>query len=104
MIPRRNAQATRPVDSPLFLDQHFLRIAGLLLAIMGAVQIGSAIQENPTNDEPIHLTAGYVYLTTGEYSMELEHPPLGRMLAALPLLRCRSSTSPRKEPGPNSRH
>ena len=86
MIPRRNAPATRPVDSPLFLDQHFLRIAGLLLAIMAAVQIGSAIQENPTNDEPIHLTAGYVYLTTGEYSMELEHPPLGRMLAALPLL------------------
>jgi len=57
-----------------------------MLVILAATQIGSAVLESPTNDEPIHLTAGYVYLTTGKYSMDLTHPPLGRILAALPLL------------------
>ncbi len=68
------------------LDRYFLPIAALLLAILAAAQIGSALVESPTNDEPAHLTAGYVYLTTGEYKMDLSHPPLARILAALPLL------------------
>jgi len=71
---------------PRLLDRYFVLIAGLLLAMMAGVQVGSAVQESPTNDEPVHLTAGYVYLTTGEYSMDRSHPPLGRILAALPLL------------------
>ena len=68
------------------LDRHFLVIVAVLLAILAAAQIGSAIQDSATNDEAIHLTSGYVYLTTGEYGMDLSHPPLGRVLAALPLL------------------
>src|SRR5579862_8368198 len=60
-------------------------IAGLFLAILAAVQIGSAIEENATNDEANHLTAGFVYLTTREY-MNPTHPPLARILGALPLL------------------
>ena len=67
-------------------ERYFLWIAGSLLAVMAALQIGSATHESPTNDETNHLVAGYVYLTTGEYSMDLNHPPLGRILAALPLL------------------
>jgi len=67
-------------------ERYFRAIAGALLAILAASQIGSAIHETPTNDETNHLAAGYVYLTTGEYRMELSHPPLGRILAALPLL------------------
>jgi hypothetical protein len=67
-------------------DRNFWPIAVILLVIMAAAQIGSAIQESPTNDEAIHLTAGYVYLTTGSYGMDLSHPPLGRVLAALPML------------------
>ena len=80
--PRRAAQ------SPLtrLFERHFFSIAALLLVILAGTQIGSAVLESPTNDEPIHLTAGYVYLTTGKYSMDLTHPPLGRILAALPLL------------------
>ena len=86
MTPQRAVPETRSSPFPRLLDRYFFLIAGLLLAIMAGAQIGSAVQESPTNDEPVHLTAGYVYLTTGEYSMDLSHPPLGRMLAALPLL------------------
>jgi hypothetical protein len=39
-----------------------------------------------TWDEPVHLTAGYVALTQGDYRVEPSHPPLLRMWAALPLL------------------
>ena len=67
-------------------ERCFTLIAGGLLTILAVLLIGSAANESPTNDETIHLAAGYVYLTTGEYSMELAHPPLGRVLAALPLL------------------
>jgi hypothetical protein len=67
-------------------ERHFIAIASALLAILAALQIGSARNESVTNDELIHLIPGYVYLTTGEYSMELSAPPLGRVLAALPLL------------------
>lgn len=68
------------------IDRQFGLITAVLLALMAAAQIGSAVVESPTNDEPNHLTAGYVYLTTGDYSMDPTHPPLGRVLAALPLL------------------
>src|SRR5579872_7096589 len=37
-------------------------------------------------DEPIHLAAGYTFLRTGSYKLSLEHPPLSRVLCALPLL------------------
>jgi len=67
-------------------ERHFIAIASALLAILAALQIGSARNESVTNDELIHLVPGYVYLTTGEYSIELSAPPLGRVLAALPLL------------------
>ncbi len=39
-----------------------------------------------TNDEVAHLPAGYAYLKTGDFRMNLEHPPLLKLLAALPLL------------------
>ncbi len=69
-----------------FYERHFVPMAGSLLVILAALQIGSATHESPTTDETIHLEAGYVYLTTGEYSMDPSHPPLVRILAALPLL------------------
>jgi hypothetical protein len=36
-----------------------------------------------TVDEPAHLAAGMQWLTTGEYSYDLQHPPLGRIAAAM---------------------
>ncbi len=42
--------------------------------------------ETQTWDEGIHLAAGFGYLTTGDYALNPEHPALGKMLCALPLL------------------
>jgi len=49
---------------------------------------GTAIRSfAPTYDEPVHLTSGYVYWTTGDYRMNgLNHPAWGEMWPALPLL------------------
>lgn len=38
-----------------------------------------------TLDEPAHLAAGYEWVARGSYSVDVAHPPLARILAALPL-------------------
>jgi len=53
---------------------------------MTLAQLTSIVQENQTFDEGMHLAAGLSYLRTGDYRMNPEHPPLGKMLAAVPLL------------------
>ncbi|HNW44549.1 MAG TPA: hypothetical protein PKI19_08590, partial [Elusimicrobiales bacterium] len=41
----------------------------------------------PTFDEPVHLVAGYSYVSAGRLMMDLTgHPPLSEALSALPLL------------------
>src|SRR6267378_3468630 len=57
-----------------------------LLTILLALQGISILQESQTYDEAVHLTAGFSYLTTGDYRLNPEHPPFSKMLAALPLL------------------
>ena len=57
-----------------------------LLAILGAVQVTSVLDESATFDEPGYVAAGYSYLKTGDFRMNPEHPPLAKVLIALPLL------------------
>jgi 4-amino-4-deoxy-L-arabinose transferase-like glycosyltransferase len=57
-----------------------------LLAYLGAVQILASRQESHIIDEPTELAAGFSYLKTGDFRMNPEHPPLSKILAALPLL------------------
>ena len=38
-----------------------------------------------TYDEPFHVLAGYRYLQCGDYGINPEHPPLPKLLAALPI-------------------
>ncbi len=46
-----------------------------------------ALDENSgTYDEPFLVTAGYTYLTRGDFRLNVEHPPLVKELLALPLL------------------
>ena len=40
---------------------------------------------SPTADEPVHISAGYEYLTQHKYTIDSEHPPLARAVLALPL-------------------
>lgn len=39
-----------------------------------------------TNDEVIGIAAGYYHLVAGNFQISLDHPPLSKMWAALPLL------------------
>ena len=54
------------------------------------LRIGATLQVfSPTADEPVHLAAGYEYLTQHKYTIDSEHPPLARAILALPLMRTR---------------
>jgi len=53
---------------------------------MTGAMVRSALLECQTWDEGIHLAAGYSYLKTGQFRLNAEHPPLFKLLAALPLL------------------
>lgn len=57
----------------------------LLLAFFA--QIAFAARETSiTLDEPLHIASGYACLSTGDYRLVEEHPPLLKMLQAAPLL------------------
>lgn len=58
----------------------------ILLAIQASVQIRLASLDSATTDEAVHLSAGYTYLTEHDWRFNPEHPPLIKILAALPLL------------------
>lgn len=61
-------------------------LAVLLLALMGFLAGGAALRESPTVDEMVHIAAGVSYLQKLDLRMNEEHPPLAKMLAALPLV------------------
>ena len=50
---------------------------------------------SPTSDEPIHLAAGYSYWKTREFLRNPEHPPLAKLMAAIPLLFLRPQLAPK---------
>ena len=58
----------------------------VLLALF-ATQTGVELwRESCTADEVIHLPAGYSYLLTRDFRLNPEHPPLVKILCAIPLL------------------
>jgi hypothetical protein len=61
-------------------------IAGLLLLALAISQAVAISRKTLTNDELVHIPAGYYYWTTGDFRFNSEHPPLVKMWAALPLL------------------
>jgi hypothetical protein len=50
------------------------------------LSLSAVRQKSPTFDETLHLFAGYSYLKWGDFGINPEHPPLAKMVAALPLL------------------
>src|SRR5437762_3478271 len=60
------------------------RVLSILLALVAAVAIWSTARVfSATVDEPAHIAAGMQWLTTNRYDYDLNHPPLGRVAAAL---------------------
>ena len=72
----------------------FPAAATLLLALMALLQITSIRQEAQTYDEAVYISAGYAYWTTGDFRLNPEHPPLAKLLVALPLLLFHDLTAP----------
>lgn len=60
-----------------------------LLALMALQLVAGARAWTATSDEITHLPSGYTYLVTGDLRLNPQHPPLVKMLAALPLLAIR---------------
>ena len=60
--------------------------AGSLLILMAVLAGGAALRESVTIDELAHIGAGVSYLQTLDLRMNPEHPPLPKVLAALPLV------------------
>ena len=59
-----------------------IAIVGLfcLQALLAAPRLSA------TTDEPVHLAAGYSYWQTRDFRINPEHPPLAKLVAALPLV------------------
>jgi 4-amino-4-deoxy-L-arabinose transferase-like glycosyltransferase len=59
----------------------------LVLILMQVIQVVTIIhRESLTFDEDDHMFAGYMMEHTGDYGLNPEHPPLVKLLAALPML------------------
>jgi len=82
------ADSTPPgVRVPLLRRPRLHYVAVSLLLVFTAVRaISSLIGDSVTFDEPFHLAAGVNAWRNADYRISPDHPPLGRMWAALPLL------------------
>ena len=76
---------TRPV---LFATRPWLTpVLVVFMLVAMAVQIASAVHgESPTWDEGDHLFSGFMSLRTGDFGLNPEHPPMAKMVGALPLV------------------
>src|SRR5262245_12836296 len=61
-------------------------VAGVLVLLFVAHALSASLIKTPTYDEPVHVGAGLSYLRTREFKVNLQHPPLLKELAALPLV------------------
>src|ERR1700758_4516768 len=64
----------------------FFAGAALLILVFCLEMYLSVGTESETFDEPAHLYAGYAYWLRGDFGVNPEHPPLPKLLAALPAL------------------
>ena len=64
----------------------FSVVAGLLVLFMAILAGGAALRESVTIDEVAHIGAGVSYLQKLDLRFNEEHPPLPKVLAALPLV------------------
>ena len=61
-------------------------VCGVLLLLMAVNLLASISRKSITNDEIVHIPAGYYHLVAGDFQLNNEHPPLVKMWAALSLL------------------
>jgi hypothetical protein len=69
-------------------------VCAALLLLMAINMLAANSRKGITNDEIVHIPAGYYHLVAGEFQLNNEHPPLIKMWAALPLLFIQPNESP----------
>jgi hypothetical protein len=79
------------------LNRRAALVASLFVALAVARVMATYPRFSQTFDEPVHVAMGLEWLDRGTYTLELQHPPLGRVFDAL-LLRLDGQHYP---PGPN---
>jgi hypothetical protein len=62
-----------------------LALAAFVLLLMAVMAGGAALRQSVAVDEVAHLGAGVSYLQKLDMRMNIEHPPLAKVLAGLPL-------------------
>ena len=80
-VPAVTVQPAAPERPLVPIIIALVSLAGFFIFAAGDIA-GNA----PTQDEPVHLASGWSYLTTGDYRLNPEHPPLLKVIAAAPLL------------------
>jgi len=88
---RRLQAETVPADAsraPLRTWAGRLPLAALVLAVAGFMALGlaQAWSDSPTFDEPVYVAAGVAALLHHDLTLNDEHPPAPKVLAALPVL------------------
>jgi hypothetical protein len=73
------------VDVSLARIPHRVAVPTLLLLFTACCFISLTL-DSATFDETSHVAAGVSYLETGDYRLNPEHPPLVKLIAALPLV------------------
>lgn len=63
-----------------------LLVAGFLLFLALLLLVVPAWRESQTADEAVYLSSGLSYWRTGDFRLNVEHPPLVKLFLALPLL------------------
>ncbi|MEJ7577163.1 MAG: glycosyltransferase family 39 protein [Pyrinomonadaceae bacterium] len=61
-------------------------VVACVLLLMAANMLTAITRKGLTNDEFVHIPAGYYHLLAGNYTLNNEHPPLVKVWAAIPLL------------------
>lgn len=81
------AKVSPEIETPRPQKTWFAAAVGLLILILVLELIVPARRQSSSFDEGMHTFAGYSYWARGDFGLNPEHPPLVKLLAALPLLR-----------------
>lgn len=82
VAPRRRLEMFKQ-----FVLAHRAEVVCACLLLLMAINLFAAIsRKSITNDEIVHIPAGYYHLVAGDFHLNNEHPPLIKMWAVLPLL------------------
>jgi len=63
----------------------FLGLSSILLLVFCFHLVYQAVRTSATVDEPAHILAGHRHLQCGDFGINPEHPPMLKMVSALPL-------------------